>query len=105
MKQVETKKTKTRKPATKPYVIVRSDRAGVFAGELAEHSGTDVRLDACRRLWSWRAQSGVALSGVAIHGLDKGCKVDTETQGHYITGVLEIIPASPHAEASIRAYQ
>lgn len=99
---------KTNKRTAKPkaqYVIIRSDRAGVFAGELAAKDGTDVTLNACRRLWYWKAQSGVALSGVSQSGLASGCKVDTETNGHVISGVLEVIPCSDVAEASIRGYR
>jgi hypothetical protein len=103
------KPTKARKPSIKkplgPYVIVRSDRAGVFAGELAAHVGTDVTLNACRRLWYWKANAGVALSGVAMTGLASGCKVDVETNGHFISGVLEVIPCAPDSETSIRAYK
>lgn len=112
MTKVQTKTkpaSKSNKPqagAKSQYVIVRSDRAGVFAGELASPRGEAVTLNACRRLWDWTAVAGVALSGVAINGLVPNvCKVDTETSGHYITGVLEVIPCSSSAEASIRAYK
>lgn len=102
------KTVKTVKTATKQkhqYVIIRSDRAGVFAGELAAKDGTEVTLNACRRLWHWKANSGVALSGVSQSGLASNCKVDTETNGHIISGVLEVIPCSDVAEASIRDYR
>jgi hypothetical protein len=102
-----TKKKAVKKSTKKkaPYVIIRSDRAGVFAGELDSKNGTEVTLNACRRLWYWKAQSGVALSGVAMSGLASGCKIDTETNGHSISGVLEVIPCSAMAEASIRDYR
>jgi hypothetical protein len=101
-------KKKAVKKSIKPkaqYVIIRSDRAGVFAGELAAKDGTEVTMNACRRLWYWKANSGVALSGVSQSGLASGCKVDTATSGHIISGVLEVIPCSDVAEASIRDYR
>lgn len=98
--------TKKKTPAKKhPYVIIRSDRAGVFAGELVSKKDTEVTLNACRRLWYWKCKSGIALSGVAMSGLASDCKLDSETQGHMITGVLEVIPCSVTGEASIRAYK
>jgi len=86
------------------YVICRTYSAGVFAGRLAAKEGDEVTLNECRRLWSWKANSGVALSGVARSGLASGCKVDTRTEGHVIRNWLELIPCSPAAEKRIREY-
>jgi hypothetical protein len=105
-----TKKKTTRKPA-KPttsigrYVIVRSDRAGVFAGILRSKQGQDVVLDDCRRLHYWKCKSGIALSGLSQHGIDSGSRVDSVTQGHEIATVIEVIPTTRVAEETIRAYR
>ena len=84
-------------------VIVRSYGAGVFAGDLisVEQSGAGrqrVTLDGSRRLWKWKAVRGVALSGVAVHGIiaDES-KIDVPIEGHTIDDVIEIIPMTDTA--------
>lgn len=83
------------------FCVVRSYSAGVFFGmvELVEQSGTGrqrVTLTNSRRLWKWVAKEGVALSGVAVFGLDiKTSTVDSVVQGHHqVDDVVEIIEAS-----------
>jgi hypothetical protein len=94
------------KPAPHPFVgrycILRCHSAGVHAGVLVSQTGDQAVLRDARRLWSWRANAGVALSGLAVHGLKSG-KVDTKVSDIALTGVIETIPCSPLAEASINA--
>lgn len=85
-------------------VVVRSYSAGVFVGEVVaiEPSGNGrQRVTFCksRRLWKWTARDGVALSGVAVHGLNMSdSKVDSEVPGlHQVDDVIEIIEATPAA--------
>lgn len=89
-------------------VIVRSYASGVFAGEVVEvePSGAGrqrVTLRKSRRLWYWAAASGVALSGVAEHGLDlHKSKVDSVVTGlHQVDDVIEIIETSEAARRTI----
>ena len=42
------------------YVIVRCDRAGVFAGVLKEKNGREVILTDCRRLWYWSGANSIS---------------------------------------------
>lgn len=116
-----TKSTKKPAPKSKPaakkkpakgthpfiglYVICRCYSAGVHAGVVQSVGGPQgdrVILAESRRLWSWKANSGVALSGVAQSGLASGCKVDTTNPLIEVGGVIEIIPCSADAERSIR---
>lgn len=89
------------------YVIVRTWSAGVHAGVLEEvrtggGQGDSVILRDSRRLWKWRARKGIALSGLAQNGIDVSeSKVDTLIAEIYLTGVIEIIPASDLARESI----
>lgn len=84
------------------YVICRCYGAGVHAGTVVAQDGQVVHLSGARRLWSWKAKQGVALSGVAVHGIDRsGSKLDTETPVHVLTDVIELIPCSPGAQVSI----
>jgi hypothetical protein len=88
------------------YVIARCYAAGVHAGTVTAIDGENVILRDSRRLWSWQAKDGVALSGVAQHGIkDKGCKVDVVNPVLYLTGVCELIPATGSAKESINAYK
>lgn len=85
------------------YVIVRCYSAGVHAGNLVHQDRDVVLLRNSRRLWSWRAKSGVALSGVAVHGLGANCKIDSEVELIRLTGAIETIKCSEASEAAIRA--
>lgn len=88
------------------HVIARCYSAGVHAGEVVSVDGENVMLKNSRRLWSWKAKEGVALSGVAQHGLHKdGGKVDVVNPEIYLTGVCELIPTSAAAKDSIDGYQ
>jgi hypothetical protein len=82
------------------YVIARCYSAGVHAGEVVAVDGENVVLKDSRRLWSWKAKDGVALSGVAQCGLNSG-KVDVVNPLIYLTGVCELIPCSTNAKDSI----
>lgn len=82
------------------YVICRCYSAGVHAGILVSQVGDKAVLKDSRRLWSWKAKSGVALSGLAVNGLESG-KVDTILDDIALTGVIETIPCSAEAMRSI----
>lgn len=84
------------------YVILRCYSAGVHAGWLVSQDGDQAVLRDARRLWSWTAKAGVALSGVAINGLKAG-KVDTLVPDIALTGVIETIPCSDVARETINA--
>ena len=84
------------------YVIARCYAAGVHAGTVVSVDGESVILKDSRRLWSWKANDGVALSGVAQNGItqDKS-KLDTLNPEIALTGVCELIPCSEVAKESI----
>ena len=86
------------------YVIARCYAAGVHAGEVVSAEGENVVLSNSRRLWSWKAKDGVALSGVAQKGLQTGCKVDVMNPLIYLTGVCELIPCAESVKVGINDY-
>ena len=98
----EVSPAKSRVECDRRPVIVRARDAGVHFGKLVAYDGRTVWLEDSRRLWSWAAKSGVALSGVAQHGIkaDKS-KIDTINPRIMILDACEIIDASPDAEKSI----
>ena len=91
----------TSHPFVGKYVIARCYSAGVHAGEVVSAEGETAILKDSRRLWSWKAKDGVALSGVAQNGVQAGCKIDTINPEIYLTGVCELIPCSVIARESI----
>lgn len=96
----------TRHPFIGRHVIARCSGAGVHAGVLTAVSGdgTSVILSNSRRLWKWHARDGIALSGVAVHGIVAGDSIlDTPVNEIYLTGVVELIPTTQAAQESIDA--
>jgi len=87
------------------YVIARCYSAGVHAGTVAAVDGENVVLTESRRMWSWKAVDGVALSGVAQHGIKTGCKLDVVNPIIYLTGVCELIPVADGVGEAINAYK
>jgi hypothetical protein len=87
------------------YVICRCYSAGVHAGILVSQDKDIVTLKDSRRLWRWKANSGIALSGVAQSGLSEGCKIDVINPQIQLIGVIEIILVSSIARDSIHDYK
>jgi hypothetical protein len=87
--------------AKERYVIVRSERAGVFAGVLVSRIGQEVILKYSRRLWYWKGAA--SLSELAVTGTSdpKGCKFPVEVPNHEIIGVIEVLDVSDEARKSI----
>ena len=87
------------------YAIARCYAAGVHAGTVVSVDGENVILKNSRRLWSWKAKDGVALSGVAQNGLKSEGKVDSLNPEIALMGVCELIPCSVNAQESINDFK
>lgn len=85
------------------YVIVRSDRAGVFAGTLEAHEGQQVTLRHARKLWHWRGATETLQ--IAAEGVKNpsGCRFTLVVDSIVLTDAIEIIPTTAEAEANIKA--
>ena len=94
----------TQHPMVGKYVIARCYTAGVHAGEVVSVDGENVILKDSRRLWSWSAIDGIALSGVAQSGIKSG-KVDVINPEIYLTGVCELIPVAYGVKECINGYK
>lgn len=83
------------------YVIVRADRAGVFAGTLVEKESNEVVMSDARRLWYWKGAS--SLSQMAITGpmSPNECKFPAPVERILVLGVIEIIPCTKTARSVI----
>ena len=91
-------------PLVGKYVLLRCKDAGVHTGTLASFKGDSATLANSRRLWQWKANAGIALSGVAQTGLVAGCKVDLLNETIALTGVIEVILCTKKAQENIDAY-
>jgi hypothetical protein len=85
-----------------PFVIIRSDRAGVFAGYLKSHQGQEVELLNSIRLWKW---SGASLSQVSQEGTPNpaNCKFGMTEPIKKIMTVIEITPCTEKARVAIES--
>lgn len=83
------------------YVIIRADRAGVFAGYLESRDGSEVIVRDCRRLWYW--DGAASISQIAIDGVNKpeNCKFPEEVDRAEILGVIEVLDATEKSRKSI----
>lgn len=84
------------------YVIVRGDRSGVFAGELVERNGREVKLKNCRRIWYW--DGACSISELAVNGTANPdeCKFTVVVHEIEILDAIEIILCTEKAENSIK---
>jgi hypothetical protein len=87
----------------KPYVIVRTYSAGVFAGALESRNGQEVVLTNARRIWFWAGAA--SLSQLAMEGTKKPneCKFPCEVDRVELFQAIEILNTTPKAEESIKA--
>lgn len=86
----------------KPYVIVRTYSAGVFAGTLESRNGQEVILVDARRIWYW--DGAASLSELAMRGTAKPetCKFPMPVKRVTLLQAIEILDVTAEAKASIR---
>jgi hypothetical protein len=82
-------------------VIVRSARAGVFAGTIESIEGTQVTLSDARRLWYWSGAASLSqLSQEGVKDPDL-CKFPCKVPEVMLLEVIEILPLTDRAWQSI----
>ena len=86
----------------KPYVIVRTYSAGVFAGNLVSQKGQEVVIEDARRIWYWAGAA--SLSELAVRGTTKpnDCKFPVAVPKIKLTQAIEIIYCTKEGEKSIK---
>ncbi len=91
------------------YVIVRARDAGVHFGKLDAYEGRTVYLSDSRRMWRWKAASGISLSDCATAGIDAAeSRICAQVSHIVILDGCEIIDCTAEAASSIinaRVYQ
>lgn len=85
------------------YYIVRSYRAGVFAGYIKDRNGSEVTMTDARRIWYWAGAA--SLSQLSQDGVKRPgeCKFAMTVPEMTIFDVIEIIPCTDVAETCIKA--
>ena len=83
------------------FCIVRCYGAGVFMARVESLEGQTAQLRDARRLWYW--DGAASLSQLALEGVKNpgGCKFTVTVPVMTVTQVIEIIPCSEQAVASI----
>jgi hypothetical protein len=83
------------------YCMVRTRSAGVFAGTVDQQDGQEVTLTNARRIWYW--DGAASLSQLAQSGTSKpdNCKFPQAVSKVWLPEVIEIIPITEEAAASI----
>ena len=83
--------------------IVRTYSAGVFAGKLVSRDGKEGRVENARRLWYW--DGAASLSQLANEGVSRpqNCKFPAPVPWVDLTEIIEVLPLSEAARASIEA--
>ena len=83
------------------YVICRGYYCGVHAGYLKKQDGNHAVLINSRRLWYWKAKSGISLSAVARHGIKADNELPETLPEIWLGDVYEVIPCTKEAANSI----
>ena len=83
--------------------IVRTDRAGVFYGEIKERSHDEVTMVNVRKLWHWNG--ACAVEQLAMEGVKRpdDCRFTVIVPEMVISAPIQIIEATEQACKSIEA--
>lgn len=88
-------------------VILRTNRAGVFYGTLAEYNEVNrtAEIHNCRRLWYW--SGACSISQLATDGVKEPsrCKFTVVVPSMQVMEVIEIIPCTDTAIECIESVQ
>lgn len=88
-----------------PYYIIRCKEAGVFFGHVKSREGSEAVLTDVRRIWYW--DGAASISQLAIEGVSRPrtCKFSVTVPEMTVLGVIELIPCTENAVASIQGVE
>lgn len=92
---------RARAPLAKNQYIVRTQSAGVFAGEIVSRAGKEVELKNARRLWYWAGAASLSQLAESGTSKPKECKFPEPVQQIVLTEAIEILSMTEKAVASI----
>lgn len=84
------------------YYIVRTAKAGVFFGRIAERSAEEIRMTDVRKIWYWDGAG--AVEQLAVDGVSKprDCKFTITVPEMIIADPIQIIPCTQKATKVIK---
>ena len=87
-------KTENKTETKTQYYIVRTNRAGVFFGEIKDRFGNEIVMTNVRKLWRW--DGACAVEELAINGTQNpnGCKFTVTVPEMVIAEPIQIIPCT-----------
>ncbi len=85
------------------HVIVRTRSAGVFAGVLASYKNQPAVVKNARRLWYWAGAASLSQLSVDGTSAPQSCKFPVAVSEVLLPEVIEMLPLSDKAKASIDA--
>ncbi len=99
------KNSKLNTHTTPVFVLVRTQTAGVFAGEFVSREGREVVLRNARRIWYW--DGAASLSQLAVEGTSKplDCKFAVPVPQVELFEVIEILVITEAGWKSISEVQ
>ena len=83
------------------YCMVRTTSAGVFAGTLKSRDGKEAVLTNARRIWYWKGAASLSQLATSGTSAPKQCKFPEAVSEVLLTEVIEIIPITDVAAATI----
>jgi len=84
-----------------PYVICRTQSAGVFAGYLKQRQGQEVTLLHARRLWYWAGAASLSQAAQSGFSRPDACKFPCEVTQVLLLQAVEILNCTQEAQVSI----
>lgn len=83
------------------FYIVRSDRAGVFFGNIKENKGSSVVMTNVRKIYYWEGAN--AVEQISQHGVSDKSLLTVLVPEMEIASPIQIIPCSDTAEKNLKA--
>lgn len=86
----------------KQYVLVRTDKAGVYVGTLESEIATKVKLSNARMIWNWNG--AFTILSIANNGVGKGSRIPAPVPYVDLLGVNSVLPCSDKAKKNLVNY-
>ena len=84
------------------YYIIRTDRAGVFFGQIKARRGDEVDLGKCRKIWFWSGAAAVEQLAMTGPSNASKCKITMEVPEMTVLGAIQLIPCTQEAVETIQ---
>ena len=103
VKNFLSEKNNDKKKMKNKKVMVRTISAGVFAGILKSRKGSEVTMENARRVYFWTGAATLSQLSQDGSSSPETCKFPAAVPKITLLGVIEIIPMTPKAVASINS--